>query len=127
VLAVDEFILHSSKRHPVTWVVLAAATLASLLVSPWLVLPLAWLAVVQLAYSFSVTSHQIVEHRGVLWRRTSRIPLNDLASIDLINRNFGLLFQVGKLTVTTQQGKTESFSWVNQPERLIRLLDRQRG
>ncbi len=124
-LAVDEFILHTSKRHPAVWVALATAALASLLVSPWLILPLAILAIGQLGYSFSVTTRQIVEHRGIVWRRTRRIPLNQLASIDLVNRDFGLLFQVGKLTVTTRQGAAESFGWVAQPERLIRLLDHQ--
>lgn len=124
-LAVDEFILHTSKRHPAVWVALATAALTSLLVTPWLILPLALLAIRQLGYSFSVTSRQIVEHKGILWRKTRRIPLNQLASIDLVNRDFGLLFQVGKLTVTTRKGKAESFSWVAQPERLIRLLDHQ--
>lgn len=124
-LAVDEFILHTSKRHPAVWVVFAIAALISLLVTPWLILPLVLLAIGQLGYSFSVTSRQIVEHRGMLWRKTRRIPLNQLVSIDLVNRDFGLLFQVGKLTVTTRQGNAESFNWVSQPERLIRLLDHQ--
>lgn len=124
-LAVDEFILHTSKRHPAVWVVLGTAALASLLVSPWLLLPFVVLAIGQLGYSLSVTSRQIVEHRGIVWRRTRRIPLNQLASIDLVNRDFGLLFQIGKLTLTTRQGAAESFGWVAQPERLIRLLDHQ--
>lgn len=124
-LAVDEFIVHTSKRHPAVWVALATAALVSLLVSPWLILPLVMLGIEQLGYSFSVTTHQIVEHRGIVWRKTRRIPLNQLASIDLVIRDFGLLFQVGKLTVTTRLGTAESFGWVAQPERLIRLLDHQ--
>ncbi len=127
ILAVDEFILHTSKRHPAVWVILGVASLVSLLVSAWLLLPLLILTVQQLSYSFSVTSRQIIEHQGILWRRTRRIPLNDLISIDLVNRDFGLLFQVGKLTVTTRKGKSESFRWVAQPERLVRLLDHQHG
>ena len=126
-LAVDEFILHTSKRHPAVWVALSVAVLVSLLVSTWLLLPLLLLAVQPLGYSFSVTSRQIIEHKGVFWHKARCIPLNELVSIDLVNRDFGLFFQVGKLTVTTRSGKSESFSWVAQPERLDRLLDHQHG
>lgn len=126
-LVVDEFILHTSKRHPAVWVALGVASLVSLMASAWLLLPLLILAVQQLSYSFSLTSRQIIEHKGFFWRRARCIPLNELASIDLVNRDFGLLFQVGKLTVTTRTGKSESFRWVAQPERLVRLLDHQHG
>lgn len=124
-LAVDEFILHTSKRHPAVWVALGVASLVSLMASAWLLLPLLILAVQQLSYSFSVSSRQIIEHKGIFWRRARCIPLNELASIDLVNRDFGLLFQVGTLTVTTRQGAAVSFRWVAQPERLVRLLDHQ--
>lgn len=123
--AVDEFIMHTSKRHPAVWVALTGAGLGSLLISPWLIVPLVLLAIEQLGYSFSVTTRQIIERRGMFWRRTRRLPLNKLSSIDLVNRDFGLLFQVGTLTVTTHEGEAQSFRWVAQPERLIRLLDHQ--
>ncbi|WP_028670460.1 PH domain-containing protein [Saccharospirillum impatiens] len=124
-LASDEYILHTGRRHPAVWVALTALALTGSLVSGWLVLPVAIVAIGQMTYSFSITSRQILERRGLLWRRTRRIPLKHLASIDLVNRDFGLMFQVGKLTVTTHQGDIHSFNWVVQPERLIRLLDHQ--
>jgi uncharacterized membrane protein YdbT with pleckstrin-like domain len=123
--AVDEYILHTGKRHPVVWGGMVLLSLAALVLSPWLLLGVAALAIELLGYSLSITNRRIIERRGLVWRRTRQVSLNQLASVDLVNRNVSMLIEVGTLTVKTRSNRKLTFRWVSQPERLVRLLDSQ--